>query len=97
MREILRDIDFEQTESKVLMCDNISTIKLSVNAAFHGRTKHIRVRYHFLRDLNIEGTVQMQFCGSSDQVADIMTNPLKLGAFQKLQGGMGVCAIPDVN
>ena len=79
------------------MCDNTSAIKLSKNSVFHGCTKHIRVRYHFLRDLTKEGIVQLVFCGSRDQLAELMTKPLKLEAFQKLREELGVCAAPVLN
>lgn len=48
MRRILKEIGHEQDEEMVLFCDNTSTIKLSQNAVMHGKSKHIRVRYHFL-------------------------------------------------
>ena len=62
------------------MCDNTSTIKLSKNPVLHGRSKHIRVRFHFLRDLTKEGIVNLLFCGTRNQLADLLTKPLKLEA-----------------
>ncbi|KAK9928322.1 hypothetical protein M0R45_025465 [Rubus argutus] len=97
MRKVLKEISHDQTGSTLIMCDNTSAIKLSKNAVFHGRTKHMRVRYHFLRDLTKECVVQMMFCGSQDQLADLMTKPLKFGAFKKLREELGMCAAPDVN
>lgn len=58
-------------------CDNTSTIKLSKNPVMHGYSKHIEVRNHFLRDLVNEGKLSLVHCGSRDQVADLMTKPLK--------------------
>ncbi|KAJ9692509.1 hypothetical protein PVL29_011523 [Vitis rotundifolia] len=63
------------------MCDNSSTIKLSKNPVMHGRSKHIDVRFHFLRDLTKEEVVKLVHCGTNDQVADILTKPLKLEVF----------------
>jgi len=54
MRRILEEIGHSQTEGTKLMCDNASTIKLSKNPILHGRFKHIRIRFHFLRDLTKE-------------------------------------------
>jgi hypothetical protein len=54
------------------------------------RSKHIDVRYHFLRNLTREGTIALVHCGSQDQVADLMTKPLKLDAFLKLRELLGV-------
>ncbi|KAL6340019.1 hypothetical protein AAG906_038854 [Vitis piasezkii] len=41
----------------------------------HGRSKHIDVRYHFLRDLCKDGVIDLVFCKSEDQIADILTKP----------------------
>lgn len=97
MRRVLEDISQAQDKATVLMCDNISTIKLSRNPVLHGRSKHIRVRFHFLRDLVKEGIIDMKFCGTQDQLADIMTKPLKLGAFQKLKEGLGMSTYSTLN
>ena len=72
--------------------DNSSTIKLSKNPVLHGRSKHIDVRFHFLRDLTKEEVVELGPCQSQEQIADILTKPLKLEAFVKLRGLLGVCS-----
>ncbi|RVW64036.1 Copia protein [Vitis vinifera] len=77
--------------------DNSSTIKLSKNPVMHGRSKHIDVRFHFLRDLTKEEVVELVHCGTQDQIADVMTKPLKLNMFLKLRELMGVREVPDVN
>ena len=80
----------------MIYCDNSSTIKLSKNPIMHGRSKHIGIRYHFLRDLSKEGVVELKYCSSQEQIADIMTKPLKLDTFGKLREQLGVCVIPKV-
>lgn len=97
MRRILTELRQEQAKSTMIMCDNSSAIKLSRNPVLHGCSKHIDVRFHFLRDLMKEGTVKMIHCGTQDQMVDIMTKPLKLETFQKLQTKMGKCVIPEMN
>ncbi|KAF2309140.1 hypothetical protein GH714_000790 [Hevea brasiliensis] len=97
MRRVLEDIGQSQEEATILMCDNVSTIKLSKHPVLHGRSKHIRVRFHFLRDLVKEGIVDLQFCGTKDQLADLMTKPLKLDAFQKLRQGLGMSTYSVLN
>ncbi|XP_050909928.1 secreted RxLR effector protein 161-like [Lathyrus oleraceus] len=56
----------------------------------------LEVLGHPHRD-GITGTIELVHCGSKDQVADIMTKPLKLEVFQKLRKMLGVCEIPDIN
>jgi hypothetical protein len=86
----------KQKAGTVIFCDNSSSIKLSKNPILHGRCKHIDVRYHFLRDLNKDGVIELSFCKSQDQLADIMTKALKLETFCKLREGLGVCDLNDI-
>jgi hypothetical protein len=58
----------------------------------HGRCKHIDVRFHFLRNLVKDGIVELRHCKSEDQIADLMTKPLKLEAFCKLRRLLGMVA-----
>jgi len=50
----------------------------------HGRSKHIDMRFHFLRDLTQDRVIELVHCGSQDQVADLLTKPIKLQSFVKL-------------
>jgi hypothetical protein len=84
MRSVLEHLQVKQGEGTVILCDNSSSIKLSKNPVMHGRCKHIDVRFHFLRNLVKDGIVELRHCKSEDQIADLMTKPLKLEAFCKL-------------
>lgn len=97
MRRILEKLSHIQGKCTTVFCDNSSTIKLSKNPVMHGRSKHIDVRFHFLRDLTKAGVVELVHCGTQDQIADMMTKPLKLDTFLKLRELMGVREVPDVN
>ncbi|KAG5246836.1 Retrovirus-related polyprotein from transposon [Salix suchowensis] len=92
LRRILDDLHFQQHDPTIIHCDSSSAIKLSKNPVLHGRSKHIDVRYHFLRDLSNEGTIELVYCRSEDQIADIMTKALKLDAFEKLRNLLGMCS-----
>ena len=90
MKKVLISLGSSSCECIKILCDNSSTIKLSRNPVLHGRTKHIDVRFHFLRDLVREGAVDLIHCGTTEQVADIMTKPLKLETFCKLRDMLGL-------
>ena len=81
----------------MIMCDNSCTIYLSKNMVFHGKSKLIDVRFHFLRDLVNDGVVELSYCNSQDQIVDIMTKPLKLEQFEKLRGMLGVNEVTKVS
>ncbi|GAA0166349.1 hypothetical protein LIER_40172 [Lithospermum erythrorhizon] len=70
---------------------------VAATAFMHGRSKHIDIRYHFLRDLVNEGSIKLVYCGSANQVADIMTKPLKTDTFQKLREAMGMRTIAEIS
>jgi hypothetical protein len=92
MRSVLKHLQVEQGEGTTILCDNSSSIKLSKNPVMHGRCKHIDARFHFLRDLVKDGTVELMYCKSEDQIADLMTKPLKLETFCKLRSMLGMVA-----
>lgn len=58
--------------------ENSSAIKLLNNPVLLGRSKHIDIRFNFLHDLTKDEVVELVHYGSKDQIADIMTKPLKL-------------------
>jgi hypothetical protein len=97
MRRVLEKLGHSQGKCTTVLCDNSSTIKLSKNPVMHGRSKHIDVRFHFLRDLTRDGVVELNHCVTQEQVADIMTKPLKLEVFLKMRESMGVCVVPQLN
>ncbi|PNY07765.1 putative copia-type polyprotein [Trifolium pratense] len=97
LRRILEEVKHTQQGPLMLFCDNSSTIKLSKNPVLHGRSKHIDVRFHFLRDLTKEEVVKLCYCRSDEQIADIFTKPLKVDSFMKLRALLGMCSIEEIN
>lgn len=96
MRRILQEMEFALEDNvTTILCDNTSTIKLSVNQVFYNRSKHMDVRYHFLRNLVNDGVVRLEYCGTQDQLADIFTKPLKKDSFQKFRAALGICSAAD--
>ncbi|CAJ2647424.1 unnamed protein product [Trifolium pratense] len=97
LSRILDHISSRKKDCITLYCDNSSTIKLSKNPVMHGRSKHIDVRFHFLRDLTKDGKVQLLHCSSFEQTADIMTKALSLESFCKFRDMLGLCKLEDIN
>lgn len=90
LKGMLQELGAMSDECISIMCENSSAIKLSNNPVMHRRMKHIDVRYHYLRNLTNEGSIKLVFCGTNDQVADIMTKPIKLDQYEKLRRLLGV-------
>ena len=60
----------------LIHCDNQSAIALAKNDAFHQRTKHIDIRYHFIRQHVNEGRIIIKWIHTNKQQADILTKKL---------------------
>ncbi|GJU32724.1 retrovirus-related pol polyprotein from transposon TNT 1-94 [Tanacetum coccineum] len=76
MKQDLIDYDV-RLDDVPIMCDNKGAIDLSKNPVQHSRTKHIEIRHHFLRDNVQKGHVSIEKVPSVDNIADILTKPLK--------------------
>jgi len=69
------DYDLHYDHIKIF-CDNTSTIHMTKNANQHSKTKHIEIRYHFLRDHFEKGDIEIDYVSSDLQLAEIFTKPL---------------------
>ncbi|WVZ96999.1 hypothetical protein U9M48_042569, partial [Paspalum notatum var. saurae] len=72
-----------------LLVDSTSAISIAKNPVLHSRTKHIDVRFHFLRDHYEKGDIGLVHVASENQLADIFTKPLEFGAFVRLRVELG--------
>jgi hypothetical protein len=73
--------------------DNKSALALMKNPVFHERSKHIRVRYHYVRECLEEGSIQAEFISTHDQLVDIETKALGRVRFQELSARIGMVKI----
>ena len=75
-----------------LSCDNQGAIALSRNPGFHAHSKHIDIRYHFIRDHVDEetGTINLHYCPTEDMTADVLTKGLPSRPHHKHSVGMGL-------
>ncbi|GJR15369.1 retrovirus-related pol polyprotein from transposon TNT 1-94, partial [Tanacetum coccineum] len=76
LRNLLIEMENQQHEATQIRVDNKSAIELAKNPVNHERSKHIDIRFHFIRDHVKEGRVQLVHVPSHDQVANIFTKPL---------------------
>ena len=73
-----------------LHSDNQGAIALARTGAYHARTKHIDVRYHFIRETVAQGDITLRYCPTEDMVADIFTKALPHRQFEKLRALLGL-------
>ena len=90
LRQILSEFGFEQQHPTTLWCDNQSAIQLCKDPVQHQRSKHIELHMHFIRKLILDHVLEVQYCSTDDQVADIFTKALTEAKFTKLRFMVGV-------
>ncbi|MCO5553730.1 hypothetical protein L7F22_007256 [Adiantum nelumboides] len=73
---LLGDLRIQVQRPVVIHCDNLSSIQLARNPVFHARTKHIEVHYHFIRERFLDGSINLTFVRTDEQVVDIFTKAL---------------------
>ncbi|GKB70325.1 hypothetical protein Tco_0931737 [Tanacetum coccineum] len=76
--------------------DSKAAIAISCNPVQHSRTKHIDVRYHFIKEQVEKGIVELFFVGTEYQLADLFTKALSEDRFKSLVRQLGMrCLTPD--
>ena len=89
MKKLLTDYGISQ-DTIVVYCDNFSAIDISKKPVQHSKTKHIEIRYHFIRDLVERKIVCLEYIPTERQNADIFTKHLDRSTFETLCQVIGV-------
>ena len=90
LRKLTSGLFGEKLETTIILCDNQSFIKLTENSVFHDRSKHIDLKYHYIRDMVQQNVIKLKYIATNDQVADILTKPLQLAKFAHFRDKLGV-------
>ena len=75
-----------------LCLDNQSAIKLVKNPQYHKRTKHIEVKFHFIREIYDNKGFTMKYVPTDMQLADVFTKPLKKQNFNNIKSLLNICS-----
>jgi hypothetical protein len=94
LRHLLQDIDLANPNPVKIHCDNQSAIQLVRNPVLHARTKHINIRYHFIRDQLESNKIDIIYIETKMQIADILTKPLATPLFERLRDQIGIIPVP---
>ncbi|POM71774.1 Polyprotein [Phytophthora palmivora] len=78
MRRLLKDIGAEQHGSTMIYEDNQGAMALANSVGYQARTKHIDIRYHFIREKVASGEVELTYEESKNQLADFLTKGLSM-------------------
>lgn len=87
---LINDLIETKGNKPIIYADNQSAIRLVKNPEFHKRTKHIDIKYHYIREQYEEGKFILEYVKSKDQLSDIMTKPIPKEQFQYLRRKLGI-------
>ena len=90
LRNLLGNITDNLIGPVVLYVDNRSAIDLAKNPVFHGRSKHIDIRYHFIRECVQRGEIVIKHIRTEEQKADVLTKALSIVKFERMCKLLGV-------
>lgn len=90
LRRLLKDLNAGQSTPTTIMEDNQGAIAIAQNPVSHNRTKHIDIRYHFIRETVQSGEIRLHYCPTKDMIADLLTKPLSRQVFELLRSNMGM-------
>ena len=90
LRKMLLGLFDVEVDVTVILCDNQSCIKMTENPVFHDKSKHIEIKYHFIRDMVQKGAVKLKYVPTEEQVADVLTKPLARVKFEYFQDKLGL-------
>lgn len=96
LKQLLKDIEYRCEGPIVLNIDNQSAIRLIKNPEFHKRTKHIDVRYHFIREKYNNGEINIKYISIDIQLADLFTKALSKDRFRMLRECVGMFNVDNV-
>jgi hypothetical protein len=90
LRQLLDDLGFHQEQPTSIYEDNTACIHLANNPQISKRTKHIDVRFHWIREKVNKNEITLKYCPTKSQLADMMTKIILGPHFHTLNLGIGL-------
>ena len=81
----LTEKEYQGAKPLTVFEDNIGCISLSKNPVSHRTSKHIEIRYHFVRERVQDGSLKLVFIPSSENIADVLTKSTRKHTFLYLR------------
>lgn len=94
LKSLLNELGVQLARPPHIWCDNVGAVYLSTNPAFHARTRHVEVYFHFVRFLVLHRFLTVSSLSTSDQLADILTKPLASPLFHRFRDKLRLLPLP---
>jgi hypothetical protein len=95
-RRFLGELKVNLKPEPMLLCDNQSAIRLIRNPEFHQRSKHIDIRYHFIRNSFESGLFELEYIQTDQQLADLFTKSLASDRHHALKEAIGCVSMETI-
>jgi len=89
MKQTLKNLQVQFSEPIPTFCDKTSAISISKNPVMHSKTKHILIKYHFVKEQVVENNIKLEYVRIKEQIIDIFTKPLPRESFEYLRQKLG--------
>jgi transposase InsO family protein len=94
LRRLLCELNIQDMHTPtIIFGDNQGSLNLARNPVYHGRTKHIEVRHHFVREKILSGEICLDYVPTTRQIADILTKATGRTVFETLRAQLGLVQI----
>ena len=77
-------------DATCIQCDNQICLKLLENLVLHDKSKHIEIKYYYIRDMVQRGAVKLQYVATDEQITDVLTRPFARVNFEYFRENLGV-------
>jgi hypothetical protein len=94
IKRILPELQLNTEGPITIYCDNQGTIQLTRNPEQRQKTKHIDLRYHYIREQQEKGQIEIRYIESENQLADILTKALPKPRFEFLREALNIVKVP---
>ena len=91
LRRLMQPLFGLSPSPTTLYCDNQAALRLATDDNYHARTKHIDIRFHFIRQTITDGHVNINYCPTQDMTADILTKALPKYKVALHSLNLGIC------
>jgi len=90
LRQMLLEIGYRQPRATMLHCDNDAASRLAEDQVWHSHVKHIRTKFHYVREQVLEGELKVTRIHTKSNAADIFTKALSRTDFERLRLQIGL-------
>ena len=92
LRNLIKDLEYKTDTATTIFQDNQGCIALAKNPVYHSRTKHIDIKFHFLREKVASEVIALEYKPTEEMIADGLTKALPRDKHAKFIMGLGMAA-----